>query len=531
MKKKQQLLFVCLTLLLVNQAQAQEPKLTIGPGYKSPKREFIANIVGNKEGEYYIVKGRGRAFSLKTTMYLERYTNDMERTFSKIITVSNTNKKRLNYEGIACMDTAPILFSSYFNKEKHTKYAFANEINSEGEVSRQFHVVDKIQDLKKDRLGDFQFFASNDTSKLLVYKYLYKKSKENVELLFKVYSKSMDLLWQQELTLPYVRKAVRVIRVHVDNAGNVFMLAAVADEALVDNKTGKRKKAGLFKKVNNTYKIFAISPTGGFKEFNVSLGEQFISDITMDINPKGQMICAGYYGNKDAASMNGLFYLIVDPDSQQILHKNVKELDKAILEKLESKRKAAKKKGLAFMDLSNLLFTEDGRTIMVGEQHFLIITVTRDKNGNTHTRYDYYYNSILVTSINADGTIGWTTIVPKRQHSVNDGASHLGYSKIAVGNNLHFVYNDTKKNMTLEEPKKLQEARAQYFWLRLFAAKTYPAIATIGKEGNLTRALLVPPDTKLKAMMSPKFNLQVSDRELLVSFCKSNLIKFGKVSF
>ena len=83
---------------------------------------------------------------------------------------------------------------------------------------------------------------------------------------------------------------------------------------------------------------------------------------------------------------------------------------------------------------------------MVAEQYYVYQQSYRYWDGTI--RYDnfYNYNDIIIVNIQPDGVIEWSTRIPKRQETLNDGGYYSSYAMATVRDRFYFIYNDNSRN-------------------------------------------------------------------------------------
>jgi len=114
-----------------------------------------------------------------------------------------------------------------------------------------------------------------------------------------------------------------------------------------------------------------------------------------------------------------------------------------------------------------IYYMKDGSILLVGEQYYLRTYTTTDSNGNSYTRYVYYYEDLLVTKIDADGELEWMKKIPKKQK----GGASLGgmsYEHIEKDGTHYFFFLDHIDNIELEvnakqRPKYHSDGRGGIF--------------------------------------------------------------------
>jgi hypothetical protein len=301
--------------------------------------------------------------------------------------------------------------------------------------------------------------------------------------------------------------------VMVSNNGRVFLMAKYQE--------GKRESKG--GKPNYKYLILSYNGTDSkYKQYDISLGEQFISEITFEIDPKGNLLVAGFYGNKNSNGIAGIFYTRLDADKGTIIVSKTQEFDKATLAKFMSPKKAEKNKELEDYVMRKPIVREDGGILLTGEQYYVVVVTTQTKYGTTYT-YHYYYNTIIVSNVKPDGTIEWITAIPKFQHTINDDGYYSSFSLCVYKDKMFFFYNDNKKNLGITEPKKMK-------WMS--NVKNGQAIVSVvDSKGNVSKSLLMDNKQAQHLYMRPKMSVQTSSNSIIVLGENRHDYRYGKITF
>jgi hypothetical protein len=203
----------------------------------------------------------------------------------------------------------------------------------------------------------------------------------------------------------------------------------------------------------------------------------------------------------------------------------MKPFDKDFMTDMVGEKKAEKGKGLGNCEIRQFFAKKDGGAYIVAEQYYITTITTYDSKGNSHTRYVYHYNDIIVASINSKGEIDWLKKITKKS---SDGAGGY-YLSYAISHNkekddLNIVFNDNPKNIELykKNPNKLAVVGK--------SNKSVAMWVSLNSEGNIKRVPLFTAKELGKIILQPKVNLR-SENDITVYGIKGKEYKFGKISF
>ena len=489
---------------------AQNVEVTWGKDNISPKKTTLSGIIGSdKEGFFVLRTGYASLFNPNPTRILEKYSKeDNALIFSRELKVTAVNSKKVQFEALYCIKGKLLLFTSFYDKALNKNTAYAQEITEDGKSGEAIE-VDNITAESKRNTGNFDFRLSEDSTKILVYHNPPFDNYADEKFSYKLLDSDLKELWSKKFTLPYKDKNFTISSYDIDNEGNVYMLASIQ---LKSNATGLKKVKETFNPAYSFRVIAYYYKQDEMKEFEVELpSRKYISDITFNINRAGDVVCAGFYSNKSGASINGTFYMLIDAKSKEVKSESSKEFSMDFLTQFMSERKASKNKGLYSYSLDYLLLRDDGSAVLVGEQYYVNEVCTTDpKTGARRCNYHYYYNDIIVVSINNSAKIDWMIKVPKKQHSVNDGGYYSSYVLMDTKDNLFFMFNENPYNMKPEvrngqkTPKYLNNAR-----------KSLAVVVSVDKQGNQSKEVLFN-SKDAKFILRPKLNLQTGSKESLI---------------
>ncbi len=297
--------------------------------------------------------------------------------------------------------------------------------------------------------GKFSFSLSYDEQRLIIQ---YRKApKEKRDALNKdligmhVYDKDLNEQWAEVIEMPYTEKKMNNLGYSIDGKGNAYLLAGVYRS----ESTRKMIKG----KSNYDIELIRIDAEDqSLSHTKVKFDDKFVSAISFFEGKEGEIVLAGYYGNKSYAYMDGLFLAKVDTEGE-ITEKQTIEVPVEIMSMYMSQRaqdKMKKKDGKKDLSMSNmvlrdLIYNEDGSISIYGEKYF-VVSRTDPKTGRT--TYTYYYQEILVANIGADGELAWMTKLPKNQ---SGGAARggMGFYVMSHGGYEYVLFLDNVKNIEL----------------------------------------------------------------------------------
>ncbi|MFN3342755.1 MAG: hypothetical protein ACK40M_08670 [Flavobacteriales bacterium] len=360
-------------------------------------------------------------------------------------------------------------------------------------------------------------------------------SKYNSEkFYYKVYDSSMKLLWKKEIEMPFRDRMFKVTHHLLDHKGNVHLVSAVHQER---EKGDQRDNAVS----NNKYHLISYYHEQNLvKEFEISLGEKWISALTFDMAPDGQLVLAGFYSNAANYSISGTFYLRIDPETRSVVQSNMKAFDKNFLLEFLPERKVKKGVELSDFYFDHLVVREDGSAMLIAEQYYMQVVYTYNDpymNGmygwgypyggyspyyRSNYNYQYHYNDIIVVSIDPEGNIEWTKKIPKRQMSSNDGGYYSSYTLASNERMVYVLFNDNPRN-SVEFRKGTAEPYAM-----TKPSRSQAMMVTIDREGKFVyNTLFAQKESGL--ILRPKLCYQYSADRLILYSQKGSRYRFGAI--
>jgi len=440
-------------------------------------------------------------------------------------------------------------FYSVWDRSKETEQLFYREIDFEkGTFTSSGKILVKVRGKVTGTLAQkgfsigysgisvvdkFDLYTSADESKVLV-KYRKKPKKRNDDIShdvigFHVFDQSLEKLWSKEARMPYTEKKMNNLDYAVDAFGNGYMMTTV----YLDNSTKLFKKDG---SSNYRMELLKIDATSNeLSKHKIGSENKFVTGVAMYEASKGEIICAGYYNDdgRDESDAKGVFTTRLNNDGA-LEPLSTYEIPLEVLNQYVSKSrqtKNSKGKGGEFRNLEvrNLITDDQGGVVIIGEQYYLVSNTTAFNN-STSTSFTYYYNDILITRINPDGTLEYMRKLPKQQRGTA-GKGGLSFQYFFKNGFHYMLYLDHIENLDAPMDSRLPGVHRDGAGGYLTAYRVDDLSGEVDKISILNMRDV--PQVKSKELYQFSVNriLNLSEDEFVIEFYKKKkedvLVKFS----
>lgn len=500
--------------------QSKTATIKWGPELKGSKRGTLTETIGYDESGYYV---RGVE---KSDIYLEKLDKNLNRVATWEFEEKDPDTKmKYGLEGVSYFNNHILLFESNVDKDAKKNVLYMRTVNkktmaAEGKRKK----VSELDYESKRKVGGFDYRISREEEKLMIINFPPPADKEaNDRYELTICDSTLNIVWSKKIELPYQNTLFYPSKWIVDDEGNAYVLGKLYKDKVRETRKGIQ---------NFAYHIIAFTNKGQDKvDYEIKIAEKFVTDITFNVNDKGDIVCSGFYSKIGRASIDGCFYMTLDPLTKNVKVSNLKEfgldfLTSGMTEKQEKKAKKREEKGkdieLLEYDLDKLVLKDDGGCVLIGEQ-FYIYTTTVSNGKSSYTVYHYVYNDIIVININPEGKIEWAQKIPKRQNTANDGGFYSSYAVAINKEKIRIIFNDHKDNLA---PKK----QGDWENFSLKDKNGIVTLATIDKDGTVTRESLFSL-AETEVAVRPKVCDQINDDQILLFGEKGKLEQFAIVTF
>lgn len=353
------------------------------------------------------------------------------------------------------------------------------------------------------RTSKYVIRTSADSSKVLVtYRYPPKSTDDtkNIDVIgMNVFDANMKPLWNKDVTLPYTEEMMDNKEYTVDRDGNAYLLAKVY--------AGNRKERTKDGTPNYRHEIIRIQSDGSTKKIPIKLDNYFMSDFIFTEQPKGGLLCAGFYSLfPNSRTSNGAYVIRIDKDGNIVrTGKTYYEFPSEIL---GADKDIAKPTGSGNKDedvnlirLKQVLVEKDGGLLLAGEGY----NTTTRTGGNGATYTVNYYGNTVAMKIDASGEMKWCRSMPKYQVSSSVTES-MSFSVVPYKDSYYFFYTDNAANLDKIPTGKPASVSGWGGWL---------VYSKIDADGKVTKAKLFEFESK-KARMQPRY-FGLSDPETVIA--------------
>ncbi len=396
-------------------------------------------------------------------------------------------------------DQVYVLYSQW-DRGNHLEQLFYREVDAKTgkfKGSKKIFDTDKKIDGNREKEGflfffpkyrtydKFDFSTSFDDSHLLIqYRHVPEEKDDAVskdQIGFIVLNRTMNIVWQKKVTMPYTEEEMNNLDYTVDSKGNVYLLAQVIDEEengsspyhLELLKLGKGDKA--FQKSKVDVKDISFDYVFDLEELSAKR--------SLEIRETSNgLICLGYYTAEGTGSImgsarvrkkesEGVFTFKFDENGKitdshkkgfpvDLLKRNQREKR---VKKIEERLENGQDVGMPNLKLQETVVLEDGSFIAIGEQFYKEEhshnNFSNSQSGfgasnNTQSSTESFsYGHMVATKISPEGQVEWMRLLPKNQFGSETGnePQQLSFAAIKGEKELYVVYVDNPKNLELKE--------------------------------------------------------------------------------
>lgn len=511
-------MFRVLLLLLLPVTVFSQVEITWGVPQKAERKTEMTGLIGADEAYVYALRHNYAAFSSDDPI-IERYKqSDMSLDYTKRI----SHKK---YDGVSLTPAAQffingkiVAFATYYDRDKDINFAYAELLDDRCTVTRSWTEVARIRADKRSNRGSFYFILSEDSTNVLIVSNPPYEKYADEKFTLQLIGENLNTLWKHDVSPPYKDKYFALDDFTVTDSGYVYMLATIAEDRSGMSLRERRRTPTYY------HSALVFDPQQQeLSEYSIKLDPKFISDIIMDVTPEGDIICSGFYSNKNSSDIIGTFYLRIDKETKKTESEGTMDFSADFLEQFMSPGRAAKKKELYNYNLRYLYQRADSGAILVAEQYYEYQVCNTDpRSGAMTCTYYYYYNDIIVVNINPDGTIQWARKIPKLQVSHNDGGYYLSFALHVTHDMLYFMFNDHPKNLDLGPDGK-------YKYMGNLK-KSVAVLVSMNLKGEQVRQPMFRSED-LKTYLRPKLYLPVSEQRMFLYGQRKSMFKLAEVKF
>ena len=426
---------------------------------KKDRSRFLKRILGTYNGKHYVlhfgkvkgVKGVKRGYILK------EYDENMVETGETQFALRFPNGQTRYMEDAYLVKDKVLIFSTYVSPEKENEVYLETIDLKKLSKDQRINLVQSHPVEKKRKSGSYVTHVSADTSHImLVYLHPYERD-EDEKFTLTVFDEKLEEKWSRSLSLEYKDNLFYFEDWEVDNQGNAWVLGKVSKEL-----SRKERRS----ETNYEYHLLSYGSSDSYENdilFDPGK-DNYVFDASISSISNGNIVCSSFYADYvKTAGMKGIYVMQLNPESGTIETEGTHDFEESFieefyserqLEKVERKKDKGKKEGseigLPDFDLHSVIPDKDGGLMILSEDFELVIrtVTTYDAQGRPTTRtvYHYYYRDILSIRVSPSGEISWVKLLPKYQHTTNDGGRYSSFSVALKDDRVYLVYAETAYN-------------------------------------------------------------------------------------
>lgn len=532
-------------LSLVANAQNIGPiSITHGKEIKADK-EKIVRIAGEANGKIYTLATRKKGFFIKVFN-----ADDMSLISTNEIEMKDFKDKEPEFEEIAVIDGKVFILGSVYDKKAKVANLLAVEISEAGKLTSNRKKLFSTKVTKKRERGAFYIKESPGSDRLLILHAALFDKEEVIQYEIKLINNDLNIMAEHIEKVPFNdRKGLEfdIVDFDVNYNDDIFI---VINESYRDKKT---------KTNNEKFQLHAFKSANGFKKevIDIAFTDKEIINCEMLADENGKVRLVGFYSSvrkngKANKELKGVYASVVDVNSKSVDQLKFNEFDYDTKVKLIGERRAKKGKDVKPLYMTHsLIQKEDGGLILLSEYQLVIVGKSSGIGPLQFSPVTYINNEIIVTSINPDGSVGWSNVIPKKQKAayttlsvgfaafagnsnftvsasasipvgvLGKGPEYLSAMPIYENGQLTVLFNDNPKNYGVTDIDDIK-------WLGNYN-KAVPAAVMFDDNGVMTR---VDQDDVVKhqLVLRPRVFFRKSSNEYIIYSSRKSQDKLGRMT-
>lgn len=484
MKKAFNLLFLLVTTSLMAQLSVGSVQLDFGEDISETEGNIV-NIAGVKNGLIHTLSKKGKKF------YLQTFDTDSKKNVaSKLLKLEKIRDNKAYVEDVVVIQDKAYVMATYYSKKDKTYNFAALEILDGLELGAPRIILSSQVD-SRSKKGVFLFEMSYDEINYMVTHVYINDKKELLRYEFSLVDANMSIVKEDVNTVSFEdRKDLffDFADFGVNENGDAFI---VYTESYRDRKAKTTKN-------NITLQTYYRNKNYELIETKIPLNGKRVVNCDL-IYTENKLQLVGFYSKlrksgRSEYKIEGIFDIAVNTTNNAIDKKVFNDFTVETKSKLIGERRAKKGKNLKpFYRNTDLIEREGGGVIVLSEYFFK--TIGRSSGigiagvGISATPVIYDTNEIIVTALNADGTLAWSNVIPKEQKaaisvisvglvggasngsfsisagvmfpvaSMGDGPEYLSSMPFYKDNKLTVIVNDDPKNIGITKMDDVKKVR------------------------------------------------------------------------
>jgi hypothetical protein len=544
---KSYLMLACgLLFTMLSFSQIKVGDFTINHGAEIEDNTLkIIRIAGEVNNKIYALANKKKKYYIKVFK-----SSDMSIISTNEIDLSSFKDRSIDFEEIGMIGNKIYVFGSVYDKSAKTANLFGIEVLEDGKLSSEQVKLFTTNVTKKREQGAFYFKDSPAGDRLLIMHAALFDKDEVIQYEIKLLDENLNTAMAHVEKVPFE-----------DRRGLEFTIAdydvSIDDDVfLVINESFRDKKT---KTNNEKFQVHAFKNSNGYAKeiIDIKFQDKEIINCEMLANKEGLLHLVGFYSSvrkngKANKELKGIYAAAITVSNNEVQRLNFNEFDYETKVKLIGERRAKKGKDVQPLYATHSLIEKnDGGLILLSEYQLIIQGRSSGIGPLAFTPITFINNEIIVTSLNPDGTVAWSNVIPKKQKAayttmslgifgfsnqgnftvgagimvpltvMGKGPEYLSAMPIYHNEKLTVIFNDNTKNYGITDIEEIK-------WLGNYN-KAVPAAMTFDESGNITR-LDQENIEKYQLVMRPRVHYRVSPSEYIIYSSRKSEDKLGRMT-
>lgn len=545
MLKKTMCLLMMVGLSFIANSQTFGPISIVHGEEIEADKEKIVKIAGETNGKIYALAMRKDNYFIKVFE-----AESMTLLHNNELQMDDFKDKEPVFEDITVLDGRIYIVGSVYDKKEKVANLLAAEISEDGNLTNNTKKLFSTKVTKNKERGAFYIKESPNLDRLLILHASLFEKEEVMQYEIKLINNNMDIMAEHLEKVPFNdRKNLEfdIADFDVNYNDDIFI---VINESYRDRKT---------KTNNEKFQLHVFKSANRFKKevIDIAFTDKEIINCEMLAGDNGKVRMVGFYSSvrkngKANKELKGVYAAVVDVSTKNVDQLKFNEFDYDTKVKLLGERRAKKGKDVKPLYITHSLVQKsDGGLILLSEYQQIVVGSSSGIGPLSFTPVTHINNEIIVTSINANGSVDWSNVIPKKQKAafttlsigfaafagnsnftvsasisipvatLGKGPEYLSAMPIYNDGKLLVVFNDNKKNYGVTDIEKIK-------WLGNYN-KAVPVAMIFDDEGNMRRVDQEDIE-EYQLILRPRVYFRKTNKEYIIYSSRRSEDKIGRMT-
>lgn len=534
MKKITFLFVLVLFIASASYAQNRVGEIEFSFGEKiDEQRGKLVKIVGETSDRIYALGLRG-----KKNFYINTFSSeDMSLISNILIELPEINDRDLEFEEMLMVGTKIYAIGSFYDRRNKESNLIAIEISQEGKLTGNEHILFSIQVDRHSERGAYFFRRSHDGDQLLAMHVSILKKQDMIQYQVKLLDENMEVSLNHNEQLPYEAK----------NGGHFgiedYDVSPYGDVFIVINESYRDRK---LKKHIENFELHSFKKNNDYNKevLKLNVSDNYIVNCKMRVGFDNVVQMVGFYGEttsrgRTKGKLKGIYNININTVNNTVGNQKFNEFDLETRIKILGERRATRGRDLnPLYSINNIILRADGGVIVLSEFQTIAVGNSSGIGPLSFTPITYTSNEIIITSLDENGNLEWSNVVPKEQvvsttvfsvsfvafigtgsgvsvgsgftipiSEMGRGPEYIGAVPIYDNGKLTILFNDNARNVGETDIDKIRRMSRYNI--------AVPTAFQFDSQGNMTR--IDPEDAaKDQLIMRPSVLLRKSNNEFII---------------